>query len=84
MHAAWGDGATGLKIEERGYGLDKTYDLIVWCLDQFKKTDDLKSAELVKTWIDKLVQAARVAGAQCTKRMSFFQKLSSGHKECYD
>lgn len=67
MHAAFGDKAKGLKIEERGYGLEKTYDLIVWCLDELKKTEDHKSAELVKMWIDRLMQAACEAGAQRAK-----------------
>ena len=77
MHAAFGDKSKGLKIEERGKGLEGTLKTIRWCLKTLEKANDRGSIELVKLWITALNNAADAVSPAISqsKGMSTIHKL---------
>jgi len=60
MRASFGEKAIGIRISERAAGLGQTIMLIRWTLEQLY--DD--AVELVKMWIDSLMDGVRAAGAK--------------------
>ena len=63
MHAMFGDKSKGLKIMERGESLLGTMPVIRWVLKELAARNESGLADLVKLWIDALVDAAKAAGA---------------------
>jgi len=63
MHSSWGNKYKGLKVTECGDALRSTIATICWVLKEIEAGKDTGSAELVKLWIDALVDAAKAAGA---------------------
>ena len=63
MHATFGDKSKGLKIMEHGESLLGTMPVICWILKELAAHNESGLADLVKLWIDALMDAAKAAGA---------------------
>lgn len=61
FHRSFGEKDSGIKITERGEGLDKTLAVLNWCLVELTKSADASTAALVNLWITCLAQGAEAA-----------------------
>ncbi|KIJ35070.1 hypothetical protein M422DRAFT_262840 [Sphaerobolus stellatus SS14] len=67
MHAAFGDKVKGISITERGDGLAQTIAVIQWMLQELHEAGDAGFSELVKLWINTLVDAVKAAAGEISR-----------------